>query len=450
MRKLIIGLMLSLALSVTAFGQDAKSLDELLKLVEQGKVSEGRDNAKREQAFKQARSRQGELLQQMKNSRTREEKRGEQLETQFENNELRIADMQEALNKRLGSLKELFGVLQQVSGDARGVFESSLISIQYPGREEFLTELAKKMGTSTQLATIDEMEEVWYQLQREMTESAKISRFSTEVISANGERGVRDVVRVGAFNIVSDGKYLKYDTVGDARVVSELPKQPKKRFLDNASNILNTSDGLVTFGVDPTRGQIMSLLVQAPSLKEQVNQGGPVGYSILALGALGLLLALERLLSLFLVSRKVNAQLKADQPNSNNPLGRVLSVYDANKNADFESVELKLGEAILKETPSLTRSLMFLKIIAVVAPLMGLLGTVTGMINTFQQITLFGTGDPKLMAGGISMALVTTVLGLVVAIPMVLLHTVVAGKSGRIIHILQEQSAGIIAEHSER
>jgi biopolymer transport protein ExbB len=194
----------------------------------------------------------------------------------------------------------------------------------------------------------------------------------------------------------------------------------------------------------------LSALITSPTLRERVDQGGLVGYIILALGAFGVLLALERLFSLSIASRKVTSQLKSGEASDKNPLGRVLKVASDNKGLDRESLELKLGEAILKETPALNRGVMFLKIIAVVAPLMGLLGTVTGMIQTFQAITLFGTGDPKLMAGGISQALVTTVLGLVVAIPMVLLHTLVAGRSSRIVHVLQEQSAGIIAEHEEK
>ncbi|MEC8351463.1 MAG: MotA/TolQ/ExbB proton channel family protein, partial [Pseudomonadota bacterium] len=103
-----------------------------------------------------------------------------------------------------------------------------------------------------------------------------------------------------------------------------------------------------------------------------------------------------------------------------------------------------------REMPKITRNLTLIKIISVVAPLLGLLGTVTGMINTFQAITLFGTGDPKLMAGGISQALVTTVLGLVVAIPTVFLYTLLNTRSKNMLLILQEQSAGIIAERSEK
>lgn len=115
-----------------------------------------------------------------------------------------------------------------------------------------------------------------------------------------------------------------------------------------------------------------------------------------------------------------------------------------------ETLELKLDDAVLREIPALEVRLVWLKILAAVAPLLGLLGTVTGMILTFQQITLFGTGDPKLMAGGISQALVTTVLGLIVAIPMVLLHAMLNARSKGLIQVLEEESAGLIAEQSER
>jgi biopolymer transport protein ExbB len=148
--------------------------------------------------------------------------------------------------------------------------------------------------------------------------------------------------------------------------------------------------------------------------------------------------------------KKVSAQLKASAISDDNPLGRVLGVYEKNKTVDTDTLELKLAEAVFKETPELNKGLLIIKVISVVAPLMGLLGTVTGMIKTFQAITLYGTGDPKLMAGGISQALVTTVLGLTVAIPTTLLHTIVSGRSRRVTQIIQEQAAGIIANHSEK
>ena len=426
----------------------AADLDALLKQVQQGRASDQRDYQRREQEFINARSEQRRILQQANARRNSEENRSEQLESTFEANEIRVSDLTEQLDRRLGSLKELFGILQQVAGETSALFEASMTSVQYPDRNEFLLDLASKMGTSSQLASIEEIERLWFELQREMTETGRVVKFSATVITTDGEQVEREVVRVGAFNIVSDGGYLQY--TAETGNLSELSRQPpQSRFTNSTSDIVNANGGVVTFGLDPTRGQILSLLLQRPTWKERIDQGGVVGYIIIALGFVALLIALERLVVLMMAGNKVNAQLKKDTPSNDNALGRVLLAAEKHRAADLETLELKLGEAILKETPALNRALMFLKIIAVVAPLLGLLGTVTGMIKTFQAITLFGTGDPKLMAGGISQALVTTVQGLSVAIPTVLLHTLVSGRSRRIVHVLQEQSAGILAEHSE-
>ena len=199
----------------------------------------------------------------------------------------------------------------------------------------------------------------------------------------------------------------------------------------------------------PTGGTFLAALIDSPTLLERWEQGGVVGKIITAVGAIAFIIAIWRLIVLSLTSAKVSAQLKSGKANDNNPLGRVLKVHEDNPNMDSETLELKLSEAVLKELPNLEKSLNLLKIIAAVAPLLGLLGTVTGMIITFQAITIFGAGDPKAMAGGISGALVTTVLGLCVAIPTVLLHTIVSGRSKKIIHILEEQSTGLVAQHSE-
>ncbi len=448
MRSVKYLLISALALSFTASAQQSGSLDELLRKVEQGRSSETQESREREQRFQRDRAQQQQLLNEARAQRTRLENESDRLETAFEENEITVVEKQEALTKRLGSLKELFGVLQQVAGDTRGLLDSSITSAQFPDRGEFLTELAQKMGTASQLATIEEIERLWFEIQREMTESGKVTKFQTQVTAADGQTAPRDVVRVGVFNLVGDGYYLNYSA--ETGNVSELARQPQARFVATTSDLLGATDGLTQFGIDPTRGSLLSLLIQSPSLRERIDQGGLVGYLIIALGLLGLLLALERLAVLWVVGGKVNRQLKSEEISDSNPLGRVMKVYEDNPNIDTDSLEVKMGEAILKEMPSLARGVTFLKIIAVVAPLMGLLGTVTGMIKTFQAITLFGTGDPKLMAGGISQALVTTVLGLCVAIPMVLLHTLVAGRSRRIVMILQEQSAGLIAAHMER
>jgi biopolymer transport protein ExbB len=428
--------------------QTAASLDELLRQVEQGRADDQREFKAREDRFKAARSEQRSMLQSAVRERTGEENRSARLESTFGENEIRTAELSGALDRRLGSLKELFGILQQVSGETMALLDNSLTSIQYPDRGEFLGGLATKMGTSSELASIEEIERLWFEMQREMTEQGKVVRFTTTVLNTNGEAEEREVVRAGVFNVVSDGNYLQYSP--ETGNVTELARQPQQaRFTNSAEDLSDAQGGQVVFGLDPTSGQILKLLLRSPTFTDRVKMGGIVGYIIMALGIVALLIALERLLVLTLTANKVNRQIKSGDLSDDNPLGRVLLASQKYREADLETLELKLGEAILKETPALTRALMFLKIIAVVAPLLGLLGTVTGMIKTFQIITLFGTGDPTLMAGGISQALVTTVQGLSVAIPTVLLHTLVTGRSRKITHVLQEQSAGIVAERSE-
>jgi len=426
----------------------ARSLNELLRLVEQGRARDSEQLRQREREFETQKAEQERLVREARQRQRSMEQASEQLEAKFAVNEREISTLNQQLNDNLGELRELFGVVQLVAGDAASQFETSLTSIQYQGRREFLLGLAERMGQSARIASVEELERLWFELQREATELGRVVRMPLEVVDVDGNRSTRDVVRVGAFNIVSDGKYLSYEPA--TRTVAELVRQPdQRRFISSTSDIVRAQDGFEAFGVDVTRGQILALLIQQPNMRERIAQGAEIGYLIIALGILGLLLAGERLVTLSILSSKVSSQLKSPEPRTDNPLGRVLKVYSDNKQVDVETLELKLSEAIMKETPKLQRFLLFLKIISVVAPLMGLLGTVTGMIQTFQAITLFGTGDPTLMAGGISQALVTTVLGLTVAIPMVLLHTIVSGRSRRIINVLQEQSAGIVAQHSE-
>ncbi|MAI37835.1 MotA/TolQ/ExbB proton channel family protein [Alteromonas sp.] len=448
-KRIAVGLVaLSISAGAMAQSDRAMDLDALLKQLEEGQFAQSQQNKQRERDFQAQRAEQDRILRETREKRDQMLAQSEQLETQFEENEFKLADLNGALDTRLGSLKELFGVLQQIAGDTKNKFYNSVISAQIPGRSDFLDRMAQDMGSSSKLASIEEIERVWFEMQREMTESGKVTTFTTDVVEAGGEKVNKSVVRVGPFALVSDGKYLDYN--GVTGTVSELIRQPADRYNDSAAELQASSGELVQFGIDPTGGSILGLLVQAPNMKERVEQGGPVGYIILVVGAIGLLLALERLVSLSLIRMKVNKQLKSKEVKTNNPLGRVLKVRDDHPNADVEALELHLTEAILGEVPKLGRNLTIIKIISVVAPLMGLLGTVTGMINTFQAITLFGTGDPKLMAGGISTALVTTVLGLVVAIPMTLLYAMLNTRSKNIVYILQEQASGVIAERSER
>lgn len=449
-KKLTLVLLATLVFSSDALSQESKALDldALLKQLEDGKFQQNQQNIAREKEFVQKRAEQDAMLSDASNRRDDELTASARLETQYEENEFKIADLKEALNNRLGSLKELFGSLQQTAGDTKNKFKTSIISAQIPGRDVFLDEMAQSMGKSSKLASIADIERVWFEMQREMTESGKVTKFTTDVVEAGGLKVNKEVLRVGSFALVADGKYLYYQS--ETSTVGELVRQPSSRFVESALGLQESNGELVTFGLDPTAGTILGLLVNAPNLEERIHQGDLVGYIIIAVGAIGILVAVWRFIVLTLVSTSVKRQLKSDTFKDNNPLGRVMRVKDQHPEADTEALELHLTEAILGEVPKLGRYLTLVKMISVVAPLGGLLGTVTGMIVTFQQITLFGTGDPKIMAGGISSALITTVLGLVVAIPTTLLYALLSTQSKNIVFILQEQAAGVIAERAER
>lgn len=430
--------------------EQAASLDELLKLINSAKVSESREHKQRESEFMKAQQDQQGLLNRARNTKNNEEARSVSLEKTFAENDLKIEALQLQLNERLGSLKELFGHLTSAAGDMRATLNQSVVSAQYQGRTDFLDELIAKMSSDTKLPKLEEIERLWAEMSREMIESGKVVKFPATVIKVDGEQASQEVVRIGVFNLVSDGAYLDYNPKNG--VISELARQPDSH-TGGAADLQEASSGFTSVGIDPTGpsgGNLLKALVDTPTLTEKWHQGGLVGYIITGVGVFGLLLALWRFLVLAGISGKVSSQLKnPSEPKENNPLGRVLTIAKNNPNLDAESLELKLHEAVLKERPAIEAGLNLLKIIAMVAPLLGLLGTVTGMIVTFQQITIFGAGDPKAMAGGISQALVTTVLGLCVAIPIVLLHTLVNGRSQRVLHVLEEQSAGIIAENAE-
>ena len=462
-QKLWIGLLLSLLPLTHLMAQDAveqtdkpdqevrkaSNLEELLRLIEQRRLHWSDVNSGRERTFTARKNEQQRLLREARDERDRLERISEQLEEEYQANEVVLGELQDKLNERLGTLRELFGVLQQVAGDTRGVIESSIISAQYPNRSEWLDSFARRMGVSTELATIQEMEQLWILIQQEMTATGQVVRFRGTVTESNGAQKETDIVRVGAFNLFTDKGYLDYQ--GDAESIIALPRQPSARFTNTTDNLYGADTGeLVRFAVDPTRGSLLGLLIQSKTITERIQDGGSVGAVIIVLGIIGVLLAIFQYLYLSGVRRKVRSQMKQDTPQADNPLGRVLSVGVAHQNVDVEALELKLSEAILAETPKLIRFLPIVQVISVVSPLLGLLGTVIGMILTFQAITLFGTGDPQTMAGGISTALMTTVLGLCAAIPTVLLHAIVSSKSRELMHILEEQVTGMVALQAEK
>ncbi len=426
-----------------ASGAPPSTLEELLEAVRQDRVQERQENRAREARFLKDRDRRQALLEEARAELVREQDRSEALRAQHQAQEQEIAAQQERLGEAAGSLDELQGVFHQLAGDVAATLKRSVVTAETPER----LRRAQGLADSTELPSLEQLEALWQILLEQGVASGRVTRFPAQVTRAGGERVQGEVLRIGEFNLVSGGRYLRY--LPESAAVAEFPRQPPGRYRKLALALEQARDGVLPMAIDPTRGAMLALLVQSPDLRERVRQGGVIGYIIIALGGVGLLIALERLVVLVLTGRRVTRQLAEREPDPRNPLGRVLKVAQAHPGADTEALGLKLDEAVLRELPRLQRGLGTLSVLAAVAPLLGLLGTVTGIIETFQSITLFGTGDPRIMSGGISLALVTTVQGLVVAIPILLLHAYLNARSNRIVQVLDEKSLAIVAAQAE-
>lgn len=444
---LILGIVLSLALP--SLPAQAQSLDELLKLVEQGQTRDAQTHRERLAAFQEKRSEQTRLTREAETERDRLQRLSVQLEQKYAQNDEQLTEAQARLDERLGSLKELFGVLQQVSGETQGVFENSVTSSQVDDRGAFLKELIRKTGSSSQLPSVEELERLWYEMQREMTFTGQVASYQAPVVSPDGESEVREVVRIGGFGAVAGEQFLKWDS--ETGQLIELAKQPAGRYTGPNEDLAEAESGeRLGVWLDPSRGTLLEIMVQSPALGERLQQGGVIGYIIIVLGAIGMALGIWRVIVLTGLGKKINDQIGSDKADTGNPLGRVMAAYEKNRDADTETLELHLSEAIANEVPVFNRYINWIKLIAAVAPLLGLLGTVTGMISVFETLALSGAGDPKDMAGGISQALMTTVLGLVAAVPALFMHALCTSISRTQILTLEERATGILARQAER
>jgi biopolymer transport protein ExbB len=411
--------------------------DELQQLLQQIRSDVSRDrsqDAERLQAFQGDHNRQLALLNDARKRLAAAEAEQERLKAEFQANEDALTEQGEALRMRSGQLGEVFGVVKQQAQELQGQLSDSLITAEYPQRDELLAFAELK-----RIPSLAELEGLWFLLQQEMTATGEVAPFTASVVQPDGSRAETNVLRIGPFTaLTSEGHYLNYEN----GVLQQLPVQPDSGVITQARDFMAGQGNVVV--VDPSRGNLLALLAQTPDLKARIAQGGLVGYIILSLGGIGLLVALWKLMTTITVELSVRKQLRQpQQAHSNNPLGRVMQAGEAGRTTD--ETELRVDEALLKEAPILERGLTLLKLVAAVAPLLGLLGTVTGMIGTFQSITLFGTGDPKLMAGGISQALMTTVLGLCVAIPLLFCHSLLAARSRRLLQLLQQKGLALLA-----
>ena len=436
------------------------SLDEVLRAIRADAAETERVNREREAEFRANAQRQTALLNEARGELNQLNARARQVENQFAANEGTIDELRGELQSAQGEFGDVFGAARRSAGEFRAMLENSLITSQYPGRTEVLAEV----NTSESLPEPDQLNAIFETMLQEMEAQRQVATYTAAV--ANVDDGARqEVTRVGPFTVFTadEGDFLEYnaptgETAGGP-LLARLPSQPGDgSILEAADRVTNASAGEVVFApIDPTRGALLASFERVPTVVErlgnpftfQQGQGGVIGLIIQWLLIIGVIFGIFNIIRLLLLSASVRSQTRKAAPGARNPLGRIMMAYDENRNLPTETVELKMDEAILAESPKLELGLNFLKLGAAIAPLLGLLGTVTGMIQTFQAMMIYGTGDPQLMAGGISEALVTTMLGLIAAIPLLILHSFCASIARGIQNTLEEQSAGIVARHVE-
>jgi len=417
-------------------------LEHLLSDIKQESNKELRAEKQRLQTFVNNKNKQQNILKNTKQSLRDENKRTIQLKNTIDKNEKLLTKKEALLNVKVGDLGEMFGSVRQISADFLTNYQSSLSASQSPEKEEIFT----KFANTKKLPNTEEIKTFWHTMLDEIIKSGAVSQYQTSVILNTGEKATKTITKIGQFAAVSEGRYYQYDN--DIKALVQLSTQPSSSTQETALAFENSSNELKNIVVDPTKGSLLVLLNLKPTIMDRVHQGGIIGYIILALGALGLLFAFFKVILLNIEKRAINKQMSnLEMPNQNNSLGKIAHTFYLNKDKPLNDLEISINESILKEVNRVKSGESFIKLLAAVTPLLGLLGTVTGMIATFQAITLFGTGDPKLMAGGISTALITTVLGLVTAIPLLFAYTYLASTSNRIVSILEEQSIGMLAKN---
>lgn len=367
----------------------------------------------------------------------------EVLSTNFSTNEQHLATLEQQLRLESGSLGELFGVVRQTAKEVQAEQQHAVTTIDNSQDVTVVNDIV----AAKVLPSMVQLQGLWQAMTAQIVASGQIAKVTVPYINGDGEQSDVQALRLGSIGLVGDNGYLRWD--GSQHVAMSYLQQPENAptLADYGQLVSNGNEMLV---VDPSRGVMLEQLAQSPTLMDRLQSGGAVGKVILLLLAIGAGIAIFRGTKLAIIRQQIKVQLKQPLKPGNNPLGHILAVYNKEQSRSVEALELRLLEAIVDEQQGLEKGLSMLKLFAALAPMLGLLGTVTGMIETFQVITQFGNGDPKVMAGGISMALVTTVLGLVAAMPLLLAHNILSSQAENIRMILEKQGISLVAEQAEK
>ncbi|EGR0890883.1 MotA/TolQ/ExbB proton channel family protein [Vibrio cholerae] len=436
---------LALALSLPfAFASVANaSTNSLVQQATQEKAQQQQHNQQREAGFVQTAQELQAAKAELLAERNRLQKEADQLSSQFSDNENTLARLEETLRLETGSLGEMFGVVRQNAKELQSELDQSVTGVEPRAHQQSIDDVvaAKTLPSMAQLRGL------WQAMSEEIRASGQVQTTEIQWLNGQGETQTVPALRLGSLGLISEQGYVKWDNARQqALSYQQLPSD-----FPTFSHIRTLVDGdVVTMKVDPSRGVLLEQLALTPTLSQRLQAGGVIGNVILVLLGVGLIIALYRGAILATLRQKIKAQLKNPEQPGNNPLGRILAVYNKEQQRSVEALELRLLEAVVDEQNHLEMGLSMLKLLAALAPMLGLLGTVTGMIETFQVITQFGNGDPKVMAGGISMALVTTVEGLIAAIPLLLAHNILSAQAEAIRNILEKQGIGLVAQQAER
>jgi biopolymer transport protein ExbB len=382
--------------------------------------------------------------------------RSDALSDEYSQNELRINELTERLVGRASELglAEVFGIARQVAGDSAVVLEQSLITTERARPEGGVdrTAFMRSFADTRTIPRAEDLERLWLEIYEEITASGQVSRYTAPVVRPGGESVDARITRIGSFTATTDGQFLAYHP--PLRTLSILPRQLPESLMETAARFEAASSGYVPAVVDPSRGVLLGLYVERPTVIERIRLGEAVGYVIIVVGVLGVLAFLYQLVHLIVTRLAMSGQLEdPDHPKSNNPLGRVLLAFKGDHDRieeSSEAAELRITEAVIREVPKLERFQAFLRLAVAAGPLLGLIGTVVGMIITFQSITESGSSDPRLMATGIGQAMIATVLGLGIAIPLLFANALLNALSRGAVQVLEGQSAGILADTIER
>ncbi|CAB1259614.1 TPA: MotA/TolQ/ExbB proton channel family protein [Vibrio cholerae] len=435
---------LALALSLPfAFASVANASNSLVQQATQEKTQQQQHNQQREAGFVQTAQELQAAKAELLAERNRLQKEADQLSSQFSDNENTLARLEETLRLETGSLGEMFGVVRQNAKELQSELDQSVTGVEPRAHQQSIDDVvaAKTLPSMAQLRGL------WQAMSEEIRASGQVQTTEIQWLNGQGETQTVPALRLGSLGLISEQGYVKWDNARQqALSYQQLPSN-----FPTFSHIRTLVDGdVVTMKVDPSRGVLLEQLALTPTLSQRLQAGGVIGNVILVLLGVGLIIALYRGAILATLRQKIKAQLKNPEQPGNNPLGRILAVYNKEQQRSVEALELRLLEAVVDEQNHLETGLSMLKLLAALAPMLGLLGTVTGMIETFQVITQFGNGDPKVMAGGISMALVTTVEGLIAAIPLLLAHNILSAQAEAIRNILEKQGIGLVAQQAER